>query len=306
MADFSNEAVFSPPTLMLGEIHWHILRASRLMYQKTVVETRGSEGSGLAGLIVHQEYTEFGREVGRDEINWWVFRKESDIQELRERTSQAQDAAQKLKRASERLYRGGRPETYDELLHILRQFAEEHAAEINSLRDYVLWLAARDVLAPTILFTYRVWGSTRMSDREPRFDLAGGRPTRNDLERLTEIVLGLTSSFGTPTLVRAEIEIGGEMWERAYDEESANLTIPMNRIVKRASAMAFDECGEYFEMIRDSLRNIVLDVEKFIERREFVKDDAFWRALITKVSRTPKAETLLLLLCHKIGTSLNL
>jgi hypothetical protein len=94
MADFSNEAVFSPPTLMLGEIHWHILRASRLMYQKTVVETRGSEGSGLAGLIVHQEYTEFGREVGRDEINWWVFRKESDIQELRERTSQAQDAAQ--------------------------------------------------------------------------------------------------------------------------------------------------------------------------------------------------------------------
>jgi len=26
MAEPSNEAVFSPQTLMLGEIHWHILR----------------------------------------------------------------------------------------------------------------------------------------------------------------------------------------------------------------------------------------------------------------------------------------
>lgn len=55
MAQPSNEAVYSPPTLMLGEIHWHILRASRLMHEKTVIETRHGEG----GLIVHQEDTEF-------------------------------------------------------------------------------------------------------------------------------------------------------------------------------------------------------------------------------------------------------
>ncbi len=288
MAEPSNEAVFSPPTLMLGEIHWHILRASRLMYEKTIVETRHGE----SGLIVQQGITEFGKEVGRDEIDWWVFRKEHDLQELRERTSRALDAAQQLKKASDLLGRGERPETYGELLQILRRFAEEQAAEITTLRDYVLWLAARDVLAPKILFTYRVWGSTRMGDREPRFD-PGEKPTKDEIERVTEIVLGLASSSGTPTLFRAECEIGEEMWERVHDEESANFTIPMSRIVRRASAMAFDESAEYFEFIRDSLRNILLDIEKLIEQRDFVNDADFWRAFIKKVTQTPKAEPLL-------------
>jgi hypothetical protein len=288
MAEPSNEAVFSPSTLMLGEIHWHILRASRLMYEKTVVETRHGE----SGLIVQQGVTEFGKDVGRDEIDWWVFRKEHDLQELRERTSRTLNAAQQLKKASDLLDRGERPETYGELLQILRRFAEEHAAEIITLRDYVLWLASRDVLAPKILFTYRVWGSTRMGDREPRFD-PGEKPTKDTIERVTEIVLGLASSSGTPTLFRAEYEIGAEMWERVHDEESANFTIATSRIVKRASAMVFEECAEYFEFIRESLRDIIFDIDKFIEQRDFVNDDAFWRAFIVKVSQTPKVELLL-------------
>lgn len=173
------------------------------------------------------------------------------------------------------------------MLQILRRFAEEHAGEIKTLHDYVLWLAARDVLAPKILFTYRVWGSTRMGDREPRFEQRE-QPDRDEIERLTEIVLGLTSSSGTPTLFRAEYEIGAEMWERAYDEESANFTIPMNRIVSRASTMAFDECAEYFELIRDSLRNILLDIEKLIEERNFVNDVTretwqFWNCFTPRV-----------------------
>ncbi len=38
-----NEPLFCAPALMLGEIHWHLLRASQLMYDKTIVETRGGE-----------------------------------------------------------------------------------------------------------------------------------------------------------------------------------------------------------------------------------------------------------------------
>ena len=288
MADsLKNEAVFSPPTLMLGEIHWHILRASRLMYEKSVVETEGS--GAAAGFIVNHEITAFGREVGQDEIDWWVVRREEDIQELKRRTSEVLGAAQNLRKASERLDRNDRPESYGELLQILRRFAEEHADEIKVLHEYVLWLAARDVLAPKILFTYKVWGSTRMGDREPRFD-ASKPPGKADIERMTEIVLGLTSSHGTPTLLRAEFEIGAEMWERAYDEESANFTIPTNRIVRRAAAMALDECAEYFEFIRESLKGILFDIDKFIEQRDFVSDDAFWRDLILKAIQSPKAE----------------
>lgn len=288
MDEPSNEAVFSEPTLMLGEIHWRILRASQLMRQKTIVETKRGE----SGLVVHHEYTEFGKEVGRDVTDWWVFRREKDIQKLKRRTEEALDAAHKLKKDSEILDRADRPETYDELLQILRRFAEEHAGEIKALHDYVLWLATRDVLAPKILFTYKVWGSTRMSDREPRFD-AGEQPNRKEIELLTEVVLGLRSSWGLTTVLRAEFEIGEEMSSRAYDEESANFTIPWNRIVRRAAAMALDEYSEYFEFIRESLRNILEDIEKFIEQRDFVNGDAFWRAFVVKVSQTPKAEPLL-------------
>ena len=57
--------------------------------------------------------------------------------------------------------------------------------------------------------------------------------------------------------------------------------------------MAFDECAEYFEFIRDSLRNVLLDTDKFIEQRDLVNDDVFWRTFIQKVSQTQKVEPLL-------------
>src|SRR6266436_6177336 len=141
MSSDENTAFFSPATLRLGEMHWYILRASYLMHEKTTIEIKLGEGKLSP---IRQEYTEFGKEVGRDEINWWVFKKEPDIQELRERTSRALEAGQKLKKVSELLDKGRRPETYGDLLHILRRFAEDHAEEINTLHEYVLWLAARD------------------------------------------------------------------------------------------------------------------------------------------------------------------
>jgi hypothetical protein len=66
------------------------------MYAKTIVATRHGE----SGLIVQQGITDFGKEVGRDEIDWWVFRKEHHLQELREKTSRSLDAGQQLKKAS--------------------------------------------------------------------------------------------------------------------------------------------------------------------------------------------------------------
>src|SRR5260370_13978765 len=198
--DNENEAVFSSPTLMLGEIHWHLLRASQMMYEKSVVKTKGG-----AGFVVHGGSTDFGREVGRDEINWWVSKKEPDIGELRDQASRALEAAQRLKKASESL-NAKNPETYADLLKILRQFAEDYAAEINAVHQFVLWLAARDVLASTILYTYRVWGSTRRADREFTLDLHEAGPKPETVKSLAEIVLGLTI-HRLPVMIRAENEI---------------------------------------------------------------------------------------------------
>jgi hypothetical protein len=94
-------------------------------------------------------------------------------------------------------------------------------------------------------------------------------------------------------MIRAEMEIGEEMYERMnWDEESSSqISVPLSRVVRRGAAMAFEECAEYFEFIRDSLRNILFDIEKLVEQRDFVNDEAFWRAFIEKAIRTPKAES---------------
>jgi hypothetical protein len=43
-------------------------------------------------------------------------------------------------------------------------------AEIQTICQYVLWLNARDRLAPSILFTYRVWGTIKRGDRWAHVD----------------------------------------------------------------------------------------------------------------------------------------
>ena len=55
--------------------------------------------------------------------------------------------------------------------------------------------------------------------------------------------------------------------------------------------MVYDECAIYFMCLRDSLRNILLDIDKFVEQRDLVNDDAFWRAFVEKAVRTEKTET---------------
>ena len=65
--------------------------------------------------------------------------------------------------------------------------------EIEVLHEYVRWLAERDILAPHILFTYRVWGSTRRGDRwiDVR-EISIEEEEPQHLCRLTEAVLGLS------------------------------------------------------------------------------------------------------------------
>ena len=164
---------------------------------------------------------------------------------------------------------------------------------IEILHQFVLWLAARDRLAPIILWAYRVWGSTKKADRNFGFDSSEPQPTLETIKILSCIVIGLISE-GRPTDSRAEDQILSEMHDRGTVEEESvdsEIRIAESRIVGRASAIAFYNCAEYFDFIRHSLRNILVDIKRFTEQAEFANDEAFWRAFIEKVVRTPKAES---------------
>jgi hypothetical protein len=70
-----HDVLYSEAALLLGEIHWMILKATRAMDEKRWNEIP-------VGFAKRYEDTEFGEEVGLDEIHWWIFRQEKDIDEL--------------------------------------------------------------------------------------------------------------------------------------------------------------------------------------------------------------------------------
>jgi hypothetical protein len=260
----SKEHVSSHATLKLGEFHWRLLHSSKLMDSQRWQEIK-EEGKPFS----RSEFTNFGREVGVDEIHWWIFKKEKNVAELGERAKVAVKSAERLKDAAENL--GKRiPKSYEDLVKNLEQFAHQHLADIEALLEFLNWLRERDVMAPRILFTYRVWGSTRMSDRtiEVRDDL----PEDDTETRVScaELALGL-SDRGWSTYHQVHSEMRYEQYERMdpeqYDSDQ-EIEIPESSVVRRAARKIYSECAVYFREIRDSLQNILIDVEKFQEQKK--------------------------------------
>jgi hypothetical protein len=91
---------------------------------------------------------------------------------------------------------------------------------------------------------------------------------------------------------KAHYEVGADIWSSIEGTEAMDreIEIPMPRAVRRASRMAFDECATYFTCLRDSLRNVLLDIETFIEEQNLLSSDAFWRAFVCKAIETHKTE----------------
>jgi len=281
-----HEVLFSDATMKLGEIHWALLKSEKAMDSKRWEVTKATIGSNY-------EDTDFGKEVGLDEIHWWIFRKETDVDELLAQTERTLVSAQILKIASAKL-KTREQASYRALLLTLKDFAEKHRAEVDSLHAYVAWLMNRDLMAPRMLFTYRVWGSTQMSDR--RVDVENEENARADIKKrhtLTEIVMGVRQR---QELVYDKVhnEIGFEIFEGLDPEgiaDDATLHIPENAVLRRTGYAVQDNCQAYFKEIRESLRNIVLEVEKFKVQRDLFQSERFWRKFITKAREARTGES---------------
>lgn len=277
--DEVHEMVYSEATLKLGEVHWTLLKSADVMdsqrWQSSTHET-----------------TAFGKEVGLDEIHWWVFDKETDVDELLAKTERTLESVQALKNAASKL-KNNEPESYRDLLLTLRDFAEKHRAEVESLHDYVSWLMKRDVMAPRILFTYRIWGSTRMSDRHINVDDQDyATSDLSKLRTLTEIVLGVRNG-GVLVYNRAHMEIGFSIFDSLDPEEMPRgfeIIVPESRLIRRTVHDVYENCATYFTEIRDSLRNIRIDIEKVKEQRALFESDEFWREFITKARNVKTSE----------------
>lgn len=283
MDAISHDELFSEVPLKLGKALWYILKGNIELDRRMYVSTLNGRG------VVH--LTSFGKEVGRDEIHWWVFKKDPNVQELKERTKHALESVQKLKEHAEILDRV-EPDEYKDIISTLKDFALSHINEIEALYDYAYWLFDRDVLAPCILFTYRVWGSTRISDRF--IEVEADSPESESLQLiylLTEIAFGL-NKHGFYILNSVIADFSYDEYER--DPESYrsrdNDYINDPRVIRRAYIKVIKEFSLFFELIRNSMRNVVLEIDKYSEQKRLMKSESFWRLFIEKAKTHTVAE----------------
>jgi len=275
--------LFSGASWEIGEIHWYIQKADTEMTRRCFVRREGEHRS------VKIDRTPFGDEVGTDEINWWVFKRETEIEELKKRTEKTLSSAQKLKEDSFMLKEKDTPKSYLDLIEVIRDFTEDHKKEINDLYEYVLWLHKKDVLAPRILFTYRVWGSTRLSDLMIRITAKTIEEDRPTVKKCVETALGLRIDQGY-TLGRVYSDIFAEIADSVDDEYQGPIEVPKQRVIKRTPHKVLSELATYFEFLRQSLRNIILDIEKYNDQMRLLYRESFWRSLITKAKRSNRIE----------------
>jgi Schlafen, AlbA_2 len=253
---------------------------------------RWQERSKEGTLVQSVKFTEFGKEIGLDEIHWWIFKKEKNVAELGTQAEATLKFAESLKDNAEKMQRKT-PKSYEELIGNLRAFTDQHKAEIEGLLKFAKWLRERDAMAPRILFTYRVWGSTRMSDRT--IEVPDNLPENDRANRIScaELALGL-SDRGRPTYEWVRTEMLFERYDQMDPEQFSSggeIEIPESRVVPRAARKIYGECAVYFREIRDSLQNILIDVEKSQEQEEVIHSDEFWREFIEKAVATKKTET---------------
>jgi len=266
-----HQRLFSDSGLKLGKILYYLLDAHREMDAKC----RRSQ--------------ELLREIGKDEIYWWVYKREPDVHELKDRVKQVLISTQALKEASNSLD-GSAIEFYSELIIALVKLAEDYQDQINDLYGFIKWLRDRDPLSPSIMFAYRVWGSTRRSDRGLGFDMKElNEDAPSLIMRLTEISFGLANKMGY-FWDNVVADISADMYD-ADPENYHHQEIPEEWIFVRTKDKVLKEFGVFFEELRDSLRNIELDIEKYLAEKDLLKSESFWRDFIAKARLPGRIES---------------
>ena len=275
--------LFSGSSLEVGKVHWLILKAHTEMQSRRYVETAGKFGS------IHLELTAFGDEVGQDMIHWWVFKRETQIQELLKRTECALGSAQKLKESSSSLRKKCFPESYLDLVDTIKEFTEQHGREIHDLYEYVVWLHKKDVLTPSILFAYRVWGTTRRLDRKIKITADRIDADQQSVRKCVELALGLRQG-PERTIEIVYSDICGNIAESADPEYQGPIFAPMERLLNQTSREVLNEFATYFEFIRKSLRNIVLEIEGYNFQTELLYRESFWESFVLKAMSSDRIE----------------
>jgi hypothetical protein len=249
---------------------------------KLLSMTHDEAPSGL-GEFKRLELTSFGRAVGGDVPRWWVFDRELDVRKLQSETTLTFYSAQTLVRSAEKICRELAP-TYNHIIRQLGVFLQRHNREIEALLSYADKLSAKHELAPAILFSYAVWGSTRRADRS-----LAEYPEQTETDRFRhagELALGIQMRTG-PTLRMECLDLLYDAFTAGSDEEPASISA--TSLLQVVQWRIRESLVTYFTGLRDSFRHIDTLCQEFAQREHIYADDRFVKRLLKKISRHTSA-----------------
>lgn len=278
-----HEELFSGSSWDLGKTYWYIQKANTEMAKRCIIKRKEGEPFGPT------KFTDFAKEVENDIIHWWIFKKETDIEGLLKKTENTLNSVEKLKEDSFRLKEKYNTESYSNLIRLIKEFTEHHEKEIRELLDYVVWLHKKDILAPCMLFTYGVWGSTRLSDRTVRINSNAVEENQKEIERCTEYVLGLRTRFRY-TIDDVWWDIAEDIYNSTDPESQGSIHVPPDRLVVQTSYKSLDELAICFEHIRNSFREIIDEINRYNAPTELLHRESFWKSFIPKAMSSHRIE----------------
>ena len=258
-----HNVLFENPVTKMGEIHRKLLEAEILVEEKR-----------------HND-----KELGEDEIHWWIFLKERNIVELKAKTQQVLQSAQKLKEEATTLRKSLIPKEYSDIINGLKKFCITYEPEIQNYLDYVDWLASKDPMAVIIIYNYRVWGSTRRGDRRIVPDSERKEAT---MKRCVEIALGLRQYMQVPAIVRQYYDVDYDQFQDMDPEDYNKRTeFPWDLVISRSANEILVDVEDYFKGLRDACRDILSEIREYEDSVHILHDDNFWKSFVRHVMDIP-------------------
>ena len=281
-ADAYEEMLSQTPLRQLGEAHLRIIRSAQKMNAALREETQDEHG------FISFHRTDFGKLVAGDEIAWWVRERIASLDVLKARAVETREAFQRLLEDAKVLQSKDAPATYLGLVESVCRVCTSNAKAIGTFLEFVKWLEEPDDLGPSILFTYKVWGSTRLGERE--FHDAPALDEEDQLRICTEWATGFRIGPRT-TLNEVTLDVSGEMADSIDPEAySGPIDITYERIHHRVASAVTGNLVTYFEFLRNSCRDLEIEIIKAEEIVAVFDSEAFWQAFVDAVVKTNRTE----------------
>lgn len=261
----------SEATALFGSILFKILGADK------IVSERIQEGTSETAMFIDCSAP-----------RWWVQRKETKLDELALQTERALASAQRIveQLREEPLHHPRYTfSTYSVILHTVAMFAEQTRADSQQIVNYLEWLEQRDPLAPLVLFSYDVWGTTvRNRKRVEGHELT--------VERASEIALGLSYKGSSDWAWHVLLEV----WEdcNEYVETVSDLVkLQGAALGLRIAYKVHEELSYFVTYLRQSLRMIMTEIDSRKRLEDRMVSDDVWGRFLRRVIDERRVETAL-------------